>query len=179
MKLRFSSQADTDQIIEYYQENSHQHVHVRKRDWIEHHASAGQFLLGTRDDGEIIASSALYDYFVEGDKKVPSYYEVGSTNFKRPGGSGFDLYPLFISSQVTESFLQMSPKQHCIANVYNSSPVGRDLLVGKAGWVVIDATPDIIKKFKSTKSGEHTNEEPMTWYASQSQCLPGQARIVL
>lgn len=59
MTLRFSSQDDTLTIIDYYKNNSHEHVHVRKADWIEQHATAGQFLLGVDNDEEIIASSAL------------------------------------------------------------------------------------------------------------------------
>ena len=110
---------------------------------------------------------------------MPSYYEVGSTNFRCPGGNGFDLYPLFISSQVIDAFLEMPPNELCIANVYNSSPVGRELLVGRVGWEVIEPTQDILTKFKSTKSSDHENNEEMTWYGSQSHCLPHQARIVL
>ncbi len=181
MALQFSTERDIDRIIAYYVENSHHHVHVRRRDWIAQHASAGQFMLGTNNDGDIIASSALYDYMVEGDDPggLPSYYEVGSTNFKKPGGAGYGLYPLFIASQVIEAFLEMAPRQKCIANVYDSSPVGTQLLVGQVGWVTIEPTEDILEKFKSTKSSDHSNDEPMTWYASQSQCLPHQARIVL
>lgn len=84
---RFSTRQDTDKIISYYKENAHEHVHQRKRDWIEHHAEKGQFLIFETHDGEIIASSAAYDYAVKvDDPNAPGYYEIGSTIFRKKAG---------------------------------------------------------------------------------------------
>lgn len=179
VKLRFSQPKDSPQILAYYKENAHQHVHIRDPKWITDHVGKGQFLILENEDGEIIASSATYDYVTEADTDGrPSFFEIGSTNFS-PEGNGFGLYPLFIASQVIEAFLNYPPKDKFIANVYDSSPVGRKMLVPKVGWKVIEPSEDVLKKFKSTKSAEHTNEEPMTWYGSPSECLPHQARVVL
>ena len=176
---RLSSIEDTDKLLQYYKDNAHQHVSVRRHDWIEHHAAKGQFLVFETEDGEILASSATYDYVIEGDSEAePSYYEIGSTNFSDKG-KGYGLYPFVIASQCLDAFLRNPPKKNFLADVYDSSPVGRDMLVPKVGWQPEEVEPEVWDKFESTKSDEHTNQEPMTWYASKSNSLPFQARLVL
>ncbi len=178
MIMRFSGRDDVDGIIMFYRDHCHHHVSVRKEELIESHASAGQFLLGFDQRGGIIASSAVYNYFVKGDRDRPSYQEVGSTLFG-DNARGFGLYPFFIASQVIEAFINKPPFNGIIAAIYDSSPVGRDLLVPQVGWKTIDPTPDIVEVFENTRSPEHTNEGRLIWYGSKSQCLPKQARIVL
>lgn len=176
---RFSEKRDTDKIIAYYEANTHEHVHVRKRDWIEHHAEKGQFLIFETQEGEIIASSAAYDYVAKGDgPDSPSYYEIGSTNFA-PKGRGYGLYPFVIASQVIDAFLRIPPGKNFIANVYDDSPVGRKMLVPKAGWSQDNVSKDVLDKFYQTKSPSNDNGTSMSWYAAKSSSLPHQARLVL
>ncbi|MCB9990596.1 MAG: hypothetical protein H6867_04340 [Rhodospirillales bacterium] len=180
LKIRFSKAADIDPILQYYKENQHEHVHVRERDWYADHARKGQYMLGFNGNDEIIASSGTYDYRVGNDTKdEPSYHEMGSTNFKRGEGTGFNLYPFFIASQVIQALLAYPPKDMCIANVYDDSPVGKKMLVPVVGWQEIQPTQDILGKFKSSKSAEHKNNNPMTWYGTPTPTLPHMARIVL
>lgn len=184
LKVRFSQAADVNNILQYYKDNQHQHVHIREAEWYASHARKGQYLLGLENDGNIIASTGTYDYIVNGDGDgdvdgKPSYYELGSTSFKPGKGTGYNLYPFFIASQVVQAFLEHPPKEMCIANVYDDSPVGKKMLVPIVGWKEIQPSEDILAKFKSSKSADHTNNNPMTWYGTPTDTIPHMARIVL
>lgn len=179
VRVRFSGSADFEKIFDYYGGNRHHHVHVRDRGLIERHVAKGQFLLVEKRDGALIASSAVYDYNLGNDGRVrPDYYEVGSTNFSEEG-RGYELYQFMIASQVVESFLRAPPERHFIANVYDSSPVGRQMLTKIVGWKVLQPEEAVLEKFRSTKADPGAKSEPMTWYAATSSTLPHQARLVL
>jgi hypothetical protein len=181
-ELRFSAEEDIDSVLDFYRGNRHQHVHIRDEALLIELVRAGDFLvLKDKSSGEILASSGTYAYHVSGDKEQPSFKEIGSTRFSEKL-AGFGLYPLFISSQVVHSMLTDPCKHMFIANVYDDSPVGRELLTKKAGWKIIDATPDILDVFKATKDQEASKDKvqkPMTWYGSPPSCLPHQAGVVL
>ncbi len=180
IKIRFSEGSDLGKILDYYKNNGHQHVHVRSPDWIANHVKKGQFLLVEKMDGTIIASSATYDYNLtntEGSR--PDYYEMGSTNFNAQEGRGYELYQFMIASQVVMAFLEFPPQKHFIANVYDSSPVGREMLTKIVGWKVIQPEAAILEKLKETKADPTKPLNPMTWYGATSSTLGHQARIVL
>jgi len=179
--VRFCTPGDFEKITHYYKDNTHHHVHVRDPEWIARHVRKGQFLLIERPDGEIIAASATYDYHTAADSLdgAPSYYEIGSTNFKQPGGRGYDLYPFMIAAQVIDAFLRYPPKKCFIANVYDSSPVGRTMLKPIVGWQIVTPEQDVLKKFNQSKSANNQSAGPMSWYGATSSTLPHQARIVL
>lgn len=186
-KLRFSRKEDVQDILDFYGGNLHEHVHIRDKNLLAQRVKDGHFLiLKDKDSGEILASSGSYDYRVRGDEMLAqaSYAEIGSTRFGDKV-AGFGLYPLFIASQVLHGMLTNPPKLMYIANVYDDSPVGRELLTKKVGWQVINATPGILETFKATKAAQKTagedndDERPMTWYGSPSSCLGHQAKIVM
>ncbi|GEM_PF-2497067 len=178
--LRFSSAADIENVLNFYKGNRHQHVHIRDEALLASRVRDGHFLiLQDKDTGEVLASSGSYDYTVTGDTDRASYAEIGSTRFSDKV-AGFGLYPLFIASQVVHGMLGRPPKKMYIANVYDDSPVGREMLTKKVGWNVINATPDIIETFLKTKDPSTKGDmRPMTWYGSPASCLPHESRVIL
>lgn len=180
-ELYFTTKVDTECVLNFYRGNRHQHVHIRDENLLRQMVADGQFLiLRDKETGELLASSGTYAYKVDGDNRQASYREIGSTRFSEKV-AGFGLYPLFISSQVIHSMLTNPCKKMFIANVYDDSPVGRELLTKKTGWKIINATPDILKVFYATKDKGASKDEdsrPMTWYGSPAARMPHQARII-
>lgn len=184
VRVRFSGAGDFEKVFDYYGGNRHHHVHVRDRGLIERQVGRGQFLLVEKRDGGLVASSAVYDYNLGngagrgGGGARPDYYEVGSTNFSEEG-RGYELYQFMIASQVVETFLRAPPEKYFIANVYDSSPVGREMLTKIVGWKVLEPEEAVLEKFRNTKADPGAKSEPMTWYAATSSTLPHQARLAL
>jgi hypothetical protein len=181
--VRFSNEKDIGKVLDFYRGNRHQHVHIRDEKLLSNLVKSGNFLLlEDKKTGEILASSGTYPYTVKNDKDRPSYMEIGSTRFSEKV-AGFGLYPLFISSQVIHASLTNPCQKMFIANVYDDSPVGRNLLTKKAGWDVIKATPDILEVFLSTKdktaAKNSSDMRTMTWYGSPPSCMPHQAGVIL
>jgi hypothetical protein len=181
--LRFSHKGDVSKILNFYRGNRHQHVHIRDENLLAELVTRGNFLiLEDKKTGEILASSGTYPYKVKGDKDLPSYMEIGSTRFSEKV-AGFGLYPLFISSQVIHASLTKSCTKMFIANVYDDSPVGRNLLTKKAGWKVVLPTKGILDVFHSTKdktaNDNKADNRTMTWYGSPPSCMPHQAKVVM
>lgn len=179
-EIRFSHPADTARVLDFYKGNRHQHVHIRDEALLADRVRNGHFLLLIdKSNGEVLASSGSYDYKVTGDLDRASYAEIGSTRFSDKV-AGFGLYPLFIASQCVHGMLTTPPRSMYIANVYDDSPVGREMLTKKVGWTQIEATPDILETFLKTKDPSTKGDaRPMTWYGSPAACLPHESTVIL
>ena len=170
--LRFSRQEDTQKLMEFYNENTHENVYVRDPDVLEERIRNGAAIIFEDEHGNIQGASVAYP--IENAKGEHEWTELGST---RITFNGFGLYPYMVAAQTIQGFMVEPPEDSFVAEVDIDNDAVISLLHGKLQWPDFDAPEELTDKMEdSVKDGEEIM--PVNWYHCGPESIAHQAQVV-
>lgn len=174
LKFAFSKAADHDRLVEFYKDNRHDTVHIRKPAVMRKAVDNGRFIVLTDDQNGVRAGSGAYDYPDDDHNYQRRWTELGTTTANMPG---YGLYPYIIAAQVIMDFIGRTPSESFVATIDHDNYSVIDLLKNKVGWKEFSPSEELKKEIKNTK--DWSTENPVVWLRATPEALPHQARLVL
>lgn len=181
--VKFSEPCDQQRVFNFYQQNIHKHVDKRKADVWNERTKDGRVIIVEDNEEHLGFLSVAYDF--EHDGKV-KWIEFGSTmNQQDPNKKpyelikGITLYPSIIASQTIHEFLNNTPEDKFIANIYEDNQAVIYMLNERTGWKFFEPEDDILKACKATKGDVNQHGAKRLWLESTTDTLPHQARLLL
>ncbi|PJB69775.1 MAG: hypothetical protein CO093_09695 [Alphaproteobacteria bacterium CG_4_9_14_3_um_filter_47_13] len=184
LTVRFSEAADQKRVLDFYKNNKNKFVDLRKEEIWNERTRNGRIIIAEDHNKNIGFMAAAYDFEQDGQIK---WIEVGSIlREQNPDKDsykmikGITLYPYMIASLVINEFLNHTPEDKIIANVYDNNPGGIYLMNTKTGWGFFEPEHEILVACKATKdnAGHHATATRL-WLTATTDTLPFQARLVL
>lgn len=176
VKIRFSTPADVERIIAYYESNPH--PGYAPREATPGQIRDGRAILIEDDGGTIWGASVEYGFFSENQDENasnPAWAEIGTTRITL---NGCGLYPVIIAAEALYAYLDNTPEQCVYADVHQGNEQVIKLLHGKLQWPEYDA-PDELTQISQGSLDESKKGIPVNYYKCGEEQLPHQAATVM
>lgn len=173
--IRFSTKADFDNIVEFYELNAHKNVRKRQQELMKQLAADGAVVLIEDEKGKIVAASITYPHTTtdkNGEEHV-NWQEIGTTRMVLNGYPG--LFDAMITMQTLRAFLVEPPDSTFVAQMHTAPVQG---MAEKLGWRRMDAMPEALMdaKTRSVDPADAPHLSRDNWYMCGIEALPVMAQ---
>lgn len=175
--VRFSTAADHQKIMDFYELNAHKNVRKRQSDLVQKLADTGAVILIEDAQGKIVASSITYPHKVtdpDGVERV-KWQEIGSTRIVLNGYPGF--FDIMVSLQTLRAFL-VEPPEDCFVAQMHTTAVQK--MAERHGWRRFSSAPQKLMDAKRTTVdlSDTFALSVQNWYAATRESLPYTAKLL-
>lgn len=169
--VRFSSTADFDKIVEFYDLNAHKNVRKRQHELMKKLVEDGAVVMIEDAQGKIVAASITYPHTVTDKNGIEhvQWQEIGTTRIVLNGYPG--LFDAMVTMQTLRSFLVEPPEGTFVAQMHTAPVQG---MAEKLGWRRMEAMPDGLMdaKIRSVDPADVPNLSTTNWFLCGIEALP-------
>lgn len=159
--IRFSKKEDTQNILNFYNNNEHEYVAGRDPAVLKKMAQGGAVTLIEDEKGKIVATSISYPMTQKNDQGIEHHRwsEIGST---RVSLGGLGLFKVLFSAQLIKAFFLEPPEEKFVIEIDHDNKHSKHVFE-KIGCEDFEDTGDIQNLAEQTMDPDDTGAE-VDWY---------------